>query len=303
MTPLSNILHFGPGKLISEFDGGSNFFYLGTLSKDVRESWDFTRETCSSCASSSISRLEELPTGDFKTKCMIRALVESLENQDWDRLNWVVPNLPREYALYSDALLRGVLKTGVVSAISYVMPINDKGKARAVFREAAVEAVKRGQSGAVKYLYDHFENDKNLRQDIVVEACKKGDTDLIKWLSRATYNWPLVGIQELLYRGHIVPLDYLKMTYSSRGMFLSSKVVLYAALGGHLGMVDWVFENSPVNPMSMMNDRELCLLVSRKGLLVMFKHLVYDRGMAFNREDCIRFSKRGSGIREWLEHV
>lgn len=301
MVSLSSVLHFGPGKLISEFDGGSNFLYLGSLTKDIRDGWDFPKKTCSSCASSSISRLDELPPGEFKTNCLIRALVRVVDTNKWDQLDWVVAHLPSDYALYSDTLMVRVLKTGVVSAIRFAMPMEEKGIARAIFRVSSVEAVRRGHYDAAKYLYTHFEYDWHLRNGIVIEACKKGDTSFIKWLVHATYNWPSEGTYALLYGGHVESLGYVKSVISDRVLFDSGKVVLYAALGGNLETLDWVFENSPVNLMNTMDDRDLCLMVSSKGNLDILRYLVSNKGFRFNKPDCLRFAKKRSGIKEWLE--
>lgn len=297
MAHLSSVLHFGPGKLISEFDGGSNFIYLGTISRDVRGGWDFPKETCASCVYNSISRMEELPLGGFRTNCLIRALVHAVDTNKWDQVNWVVLHLPREYSLYTDNLLVHIMKTGVVSAIRFAMSIGDRGIARDVFRVASIEAVRRGHHDAVKFLYNHFEDDGNLREDVVIEACKKGDTSLIKWLSTTRYGWPADGIHELLYKGQTESLEYLKGMYGGPGLCRDGgKVLLYASLGGHLETVEWAFNNTVNN----MGDRDLCLMVSRKGLLDILKYLICNKGLAFNKADCIRFAKRGSGIREWL---
>lgn len=303
MVSLSSVLHFGPGKLISEFDGGSNFFYLGSLTKEIREGWDFPEKTCSSCASSSISRLEELPPGKFKTDCLIRALVRAVDTNKWDQVNWVVPQLPSDYALYSENLLVSVLKTGVMSAIRFAMPMEEKGISRAIFRVASKEAVRKGHHDAARFMYTHFENDWHLRNGIVVEACCKGDTSLVEWLVHTTYSWPSEGTYALLYGGHVESLEYVKSIVGEKYLFDSGKVVLYAALGGHLETLEWVFENSPVNPVNTMDDRELCLMVSSKGHVDILRYLVCTKGFRFNKTDCLRFAKKGSGIQEWLERT
>lgn len=300
LTTLSSVLHFGPGKLISEFDGGSNFLYLGTLSKDIHGSWDLPRETCSSCASSSISRLQELSPGEFKTNCLIQALVRGIDTNEWGQVNWVVPRLPPDYSLYSDKLLDAVVKTGVVSAIRYATMMEDKGIARPSIGIAAIEAVRRGHVDAAKYLYGRFEDDWRLRRVIIVEASAKGDTTLIKWLAGTTDRWPSEGTYALLHGGHVEALDALKGSISENSLFDSGKVILYAALGGHLETVIWVFENSPTNPIDTMDDRELCLMVCTSGHLDVLKYLVCSKGFRLNKRDCIRFARKGSGIDRWL---
>ena len=65
---LSDILSLGPTSLISAYDGGCNYLFLGTLSKDVRESWPFATKSTLPCVITSAARMGELPVGPFRTK-------------------------------------------------------------------------------------------------------------------------------------------------------------------------------------------------------------------------------------------
>lgn len=292
-TMLSNILSLGPASLISEYDGGRNFMFFGALSKDVRASWSLSTKTSARCVFSSITRMNELPLGKFRTTCFIRGLVCAVDNQQWEVVEWIVPRLPEKYALYSDALIKKVLETGVVRAIEYTISVRETKVARPIFRIAAVNAVHSGHTDAAKYLCTRFK-DGNIRQECALAASLSGDFDLIKWCAGIMRYFPPAAIRALVYRGDVGALEWLMST--DDGSLTSDQLVLYAALGGHIAAVDWLLDNT----VASFNAEEVCLMVCAKGLLGVLKHLVVRRGFGLNRSDCIRFAKKGSGVACWL---
>lgn len=291
---LPNIISLGPTSLICEYDGGCNFLYFGTLSKDVRARWPVSTKTASNCVITSTARLEELPIGTFRTKCFVRGLVCAVNTQQWDTVEWIVPRLPSEYALYTDKLTSAVLETGVVPAIKYVISVTESKKARPVFRVAAVNAVCKGHTEAAKYLCTRF-SDSRLRKNVAMAACLEGRTSLVKWCAETMYAFPPDATRALAYKGNIDALEWLRENGNTSEL-VNSQLVLYAALGGHVKALDWVLDNTETRFVA----EEVCLMVSAKGLLHVLKHLVTRRGFTFNRADCIRFAKKGSGVAYWL---
>lgn len=293
MLPLSSILSLGPTKLIADYDGGCNFLYLGTLCKDIRASWTLRTETRAACVTTSTARLEELVPGQFRTDCFVRGLVYAVDSVKWDQVEWIVARLPPDYALYTDKLTSAVLETGVVSAINYVISGAETKTARSMFRVAAVKAVCKGHSEAAKYLCTRF-TDSRLSRSVLVAAAMEGDLHIIKWCIETMHDFPTDATRALAYRGNIEALEWLRSTGTDS--LATDQLVLYAALGGSVGAVDWVLSNTSPR----YRAEEVCLMVSAKGLLEVLKHLVDKRGFAFNRADCVRFAKKGSGVACWL---
>lgn len=295
MLPLSSILNLGPAKLISEYDGGCNFLYMGTLCRDVRASWPLRPETRETCVFTSTARLGELVPGQFRTNCFVRGLVYAVDARKWNQVEWIVARLPNDYALYSDKLTSAILETGVVSAINYAISITETRAARPMYRIAAAKAVCKGHVDAAKYLCTRFA-DKMLKHDVAVTAAMEGNNLLIKWCLKNTHVFPSEATRALVYRGNVEALEWLRSAETEFDPLTTDQLVLYAALGGHVEAVDWVLDNTEPR----FNAEEVCLMVCAKGLLPVFKYLVEKRGFVFNREDCIRFAKKGSGVAGWL---
>lgn len=293
MLPLSSILSLGPIKLIADYDGGCNFLYLGTLCKDVRASWTLGTETRAACVTTSTARLSELVPGQFRTDCFIKGLVYAADSRNWDQVEWIVARLPPDYALYTDRLTSAVLETGVVSAINFAISSTETKTARSMFRVAAVKAAGRGHSEAAAYLCTRF-TDSRLRQSVAVAAAMKGNLHIIKWYVETMHNFPADATRALAYRGNIEALEWLRSTGADS--LATDQLLLYAALGGSVGAVDWVLRNT--SPRYRAED--VCVMVSAKGLLGVLKHLVDKRGFAFDRADCFRFAKKGSDVACWL---
>jgi hypothetical protein len=276
MVNLSSILSAIPARLISEYDGGLNYLYLGTLSKDVRSAWSLPKETWATCAVDSLTRILEIPPGQARTACLVRGLARAIDNDEWDQILRMTSLLPPECAMYSDELSCAMLETGVVKAVRHVLPPRLRGEHKTLppmFRVAAANAVRKGHVEAVKYVW-----------------------------TRVTGGWPAEATHELCYRGNTEALDYLHGTSLELGLHCKTgKAVLYAALGGHVETVDWVLDNIPHHVRLELNERDLCLMVSTKGHLVLLKHLVDERGFHFSRVGCARFAKKGSGIGHWLQ--
>lgn len=297
MLPLSSILSLGPTKLIADYDGGCNFLYLGTLCKDVRASWTLGTETRAACVTTSSARLGELAPGKFRTDCFVRGLVHAVGSLKWDQVGWIVSRLPPDYALYTDKLTSAVMETGVVSAIDYVISSTEGRTARPIFRVAAVRAVCKGHSEAAKYLCTRFA-DSRLRRSVVVAAAMEGNVHILKWYIETMPDFPADATRALAYRGNIEALEWLRSAsdHTEADSLATDQLVLYAALGGSIGAVDWVLSNTTPR----YRAEEVCLMVCAKGLLEVLTHLVDKRGFAFNREDCVRFAKKGSGVARWL---
>lgn len=293
MLPLVSILNLGPIKTISEYEGGCNYLYLGTLSKNVCANWPLARETRVACIITSTQRLGELPPGQFRTSCFVRGLVYAVDSQKWEQVEWIVQRLPVDYALYSDRLTSAILETGVVSAIEYVISVTEPKVARPMFRVAAVNAVCKGHREAAKYLCTRF-TDNSLKHTVALAAALEGDMCLVKWWAESMHYFPVDATGGLVYKGNIEALEWLRSTES--GSFSSDQLVLYASLGGHIEAVDWVLDNTATR----FSQEEVCVMVCAKGLLGVFKHLVVRRSFAFNRQDCIRFAKKGSGVAAWI---
>lgn len=305
MVNLSSILSAIPARLISEYDGGPNYFYLGTLSKDVRSAWSLPKETCTTCAIDSPTRILDMPPGQARTACLVRGLARAIDNDEWDRILRMTSLLPPECAMYSDELSCAMLETGVIKAIRHVLPSRLRGEHKTLppmFRVAAANAVRKGHTEAVKYVWTRVTGDARWREAVVVAACREGDLSLIKWCSTMLINkWPSEATHELCYRGNTEALDYLHGTSLELGLHCKTgKAVLYATLGGHVETVDWVLDNIPHHVRLGLDERGVCLMVSTKGHLVLLKHLVGERGFQFSRVGCARFAKKGSGIEHWL---
>lgn len=293
---LSDIMSLGPASLIAEYDGGCNFLYMGTLTHNLRSRWPLRTETRDTCVIASPSRFAELPLGAFRTRCLIRGLVRSVEKQEWDHVQWIVSQLPSDHALHSDKLTSAVLQTGVVSAIRYTIGIAEiRQVARPIFRIAAVDAVCNGHVDAAKYLCSRF-TDRTLRQNVAMAASQEGDTALVKWCAENTLNSgiPSDVVRSLVYRGNVDALEWLRQR--NENSVTVDQLVLYGALGGHLEAVDWALDNTDCT----YNMEEICLMVCVKGLLGMLRHLVETRSFHFKADDCLRFAKKGSGISRWL---
>ena len=294
MTSLSSVLGIGPGNIIAEYEGGVNYQNLGTLSKTVYENWGLSKETCATCASSSSDRLEEIPLGTFRDGCILRSFVQSIDTGKWDQIIWTVDNLPESYERYSDNLMEYVVNTGLVSAIRYTMSIRESKKGRAMFRGAIMDAFKKEKYEAVKYLCEYFDRDFHLMEAVSKAIAEKGDIALLDWFVTTMRRWYVGGTRQFMVNGNIEALEYLK---EKNEIIRSDQYVIYTAIGGHVEAMDWVLDNV----YSEFNDREVCLMACSKGNLEMFKHLVYNRGFHFNRVECVRYARRGSGIIEWLE--
>ena len=295
MLPICSILNLGPTKLISEYDGGCNFWYLGTLCKDVRTSWPLRKETRETCVYTSTARLSELVPGDFRTRCLVRGLVYAVDARKWDQVEWIVLRLPNDYALYSDKLTSAILETGVVSAINYAISINETRAARPMFRIAAAKAVIKGHVDAAEYLCRRF-MDNRLKQTVAVTAAMEGNNLLVKWCLENMHVFPSEATRALAYRGNVQALEWSRSAEIDSDSLAVDQLVLYAALGGHVEAVDWVLDNTEPR----FNPEEVCLMVSAKGLIDVLKHLVDKRGFGYNRSDCSRFAKKGSGVACWL---
>lgn len=300
--PFSDTLSIGPVSLICEYDGGQGFLYVGCLSKDVRARWPMGMTATSlNCAASSPSRLGEVPEGAFRTKCFVRGLVRAADAQEWGTVEWIVPRLPEEFAMFTDNLTSAVLETGVVDAIRYVIPTTDNAKAaRPMHRVAAVNCVCRGHVDAAKFLCTRF-NDSSLRHNVTLAACLEGQTSLIQWSAEQLFslNFPREASRALLYKGSVRELEWLKAEgHVSRYM---DQFVLYAALGGHIEAVDWVLDSFP-GARARFDEEEICLMVCTKGLVGVLEHLVARRRFRLNASDCIRFAKKGSGVAGWLSN-
>ncbi|CAN0082364.1 unnamed protein product [Sphacelaria rigidula] len=288
---LRDILSLGPTSLICEYDGGCNYSYLGTLSRSVRATWALSTTTALSCVTTSTARLAELPTGPFRTKCLIQGLVHAVDAQEWDIVQWIVPRLPKKYALYTDKLSSAVLETGVVSAIKYAISITETKTARPIFRVAPVNAVCKYHSDAAKHLCTRFA-DSTLRKNVALAACLEGNTALIQWCAETMHAFPTECVRALAYKGNVDALEWLRAN-SKASDLISDQLVLYAALGGHVQALDWVLDN---NPGIMFDAEEVCLMVCTKGMLNVLKHLVVMRGFRLKMAACTRFAKRGSGV-------
>lgn len=296
MLPLSTILNLGPAMvLISEYDGGCNFLYMGTLCREIRASWPLRPETRETCVFTSTARLGELVPGQFRTRCFVRGLVYAVDARKWDHAEWIVARLPNDYALYSDKLTSAILETGVVSAIHYAIPITETKVARPMVRIAAAKAVGKGHIDAVKYMCTRFA-DKRLKHDVAVTSATEGNNLLVKWCLQNMHVFPPEATRALVYRGNVETLEWLCGAETESDPLATDQLVLYAALGGHVEAVDWVLDNTEPR----FNAEEVCLMVCAKGLLSVFKHLVEKRGFGFNRSDCVRFAKKGSGVAGWL---
>ena len=291
---LSDILSLGPTSLICAYDGGCNYLYLGTLSRASRKSWPLSTTTVSNCVITSTARLAELPVGPFQTKCFVQGLVCAVDTQQWATVQWIVPRLPTEYALFTDKLTSVILETGVVPAIEWAISTTENKKARPIFRVAAVNAVCKGHIDAAEYLCTRF-TDRTLRKNVALAACLEGRTSLVKWCATTMYAFPSEGIRALAYKGNIDALEWLKASGQASEL-VCSQLVLYAALGGHIQALDWVLDNTDAGFVA----EEVCLMVCAKGLLDVLRHLVISRRFTFNSADCIRFAKKGSGVAHWL---
>ena len=212
----------------------------------------------------------------------------------WETVEWIVPRLPDEYAMYTDKLTSAILETGVVSAINYTISITEAKSARPMFRVAAVSAVCKGHIEAAKYLCTRF-MDSTIRKSVVLTVCPEGNTSLIKWCADTMHSLPEESTRALLYRGNIHALNGLKTKGKVSGT--SVQLVLYAALGGHAEALEWVLDS---NPGTRFSTEEMCLMVCTKGLLGTFQHLVVRRGFGYNTSDYVRFAKKGSGIARWF---
>ena len=301
MNTISRILCTGPGNVISEYDGGRSYMYLGTLSKSIRRSWDLPKETNVQSASSSRERLQELPDGTFRIKCLILSMVTSIESADFDQVQWILPRLPSDCRLYSDNLLGYVLETGVVSAIKYVMSCSEPKKARGIFRKAAISMVHRGHHEALKFLFDSFGSDKSLRMDVAVAASREGDMTAIRMCATSgIYEWPPDGTKSVLYRGDMKALGYIRSLGLLRDnvLFSSDVLLTFAALGGHIETLGYMLDNITFVP----DGKSICMMICRKGNLEVVKYLIEERGLSFNKSDCLRFSKNGSDVAIWIEN-
>lgn len=292
---LSDILSLGPTSLICAYDGGCNYLCLGTLSRATRKSWPLSTTTVSNCVITSTPRLAELQVGPFRTKCFVQGLVCAVNMQQWDIVEWIVPRLPTKYALFTDKLTSAVLETGVVPAIKYAISITESKNARPMFRVAAVNAVCKGHIDAAKYLCTRF-TDNTLRKNVALAACLEGRTCLIKWCVETMNAFPPEATRALAYKGNIDVLEWLRANGQASELG-SSQLVLYAALGGHVRALDWVLDT---NTDAGFVEEEVCLMVCVKGFLHVLRHLVVRRRFAFNKANCIRFAKKGSGVACWL---
>ncbi len=291
-------LSLGPTTIISCFDGGSNYLYLGTLSKNFRATWPMETLTHVGCVATSVARLSELRPGRFRTSCFVRGLVYAVEKQKWEQVDWIVQRLPKDYALYSDKLTLAIMKTGVVPAIRYaISSLEAKAPARSIFRIAAIEAVHRGHRDAAKYLCTRFFADKRVIKGVVLAASSTSDLPLVEWCLDNMTSFPAEATRALAYKGNVEALKRLKMDRVGMISLKSAEqLTLYAALGGCVEAIDWILDQTTPR----FNAREICLMVSTKGLLHVLQHLIERRGFAYSREDCVRFAKRGSGVAAWL---
>lgn len=292
MLPLS----LGPAKTISEYDGGCNFLYIGTLSRTFRARWPLETMTHAACVATSVARLDELCPGPSRTACLVRGSVYAVEKRKWEQVEWIVPRLPTEFALYSDKLTRAIMKTGVVPAINFAISISETKAARPIFRIGAVDAVRSGHSDAAKYLCTRFFVDKRGIKGVALAASSVGNLPLVEWCLDNMTSFPTEATRALVYTGNIEALKPLKSAKSGICALRSEKLVLYAALGVCLEAIDWFLDQTTPR----FNAREICLMVSTKGLLHVLEHLVERRGFAYNRAECVRFAKKGSGVADWL---
>ncbi|CAM9693055.1 unnamed protein product [Pylaiella littoralis] len=288
-----NLLCFGPASLISEFDGGLNYMYLGVLSRECCAQWPLCTSTVMGIVITSTARLAEVPLGDFRTRCFIHGLVWAIDRKLWAQVSWIVDHLPDTHRLYSDNLIARILETGGVAAISYAIPVTEPKTARPMFRDAAVEAANKGQTKVAQYLCTRFTNIK-ICGAVVLAASARGNLEMVKWCANKMHDFPTDAIKALLINGNVDALEWLKNL--GKNPLDSDRLVIYAALGGHLSALDWVLDNT----MAKYDEREVCLMVGVKGLLHVLKHLIVCRGFAFNRTKCIRFAKKNSGVGAWL---
>ena len=291
MLPLS----LGPTKIISEYDGGCNFWYLGILSKDIRANWPLLTQTDPMCAATSVARLRELPDGQVRTRCFIRGLVYAVETRQWEQVDWIVARLPADHALYSDKLTCAIIETGVVPAIHYAISVSEPKVARSIFRIGAANAVRKGHGEAAKYLCTRFVDNRVINSVAIAASCE-GDLSLVEWCLDTMVEFPTDATRALVYRGNIKALERVKGSAKGLTSLRSDQLVMYAALGGCLEMLEWVLENTTPK----YNAREVCVMVSAKGLLSMLKHLISNRGFDYDTAECVRFAKNGSGVASWL---
>lgn len=289
----STFLSLGPASLIADYDGGSNYMYMGVLSREFRAQWPLPTSTSMGSVITSTARLAELPPGEIQTQCLVHGLAWALNRKLWAQVEWVVHRLPATCRLYSDNLTARILNTGSVAAMRYAILETDSKTARPMFRVAAVEAVNRGRTDAAQYLCTRFTDSRILRA-VAVAASTTGNLEMMMWCANTMHTFPTDAIRVLVYNGNV---DALKWLQSAReNSFDSDQLVLYAALGGHLPAVDWVLNNTGAR----YDEKEVCLMVGAKGLLHVLRHLILSRGFAFNRSDCIRFAKKKSEVERWL---
>lgn len=134
----SDFLTVGPASLISEYDGGLNYMYMGVLSKEFRAQWPLPTSTGMGSVITSTARMAEIPPGEFRTECFIHGLVWALDQELWEQVWWIVPRLPEGYKLYNDNRTARILTTGSVAAIRYAISASESKPARPIFRVAAV---------------------------------------------------------------------------------------------------------------------------------------------------------------------
>lgn len=293
-TMLATVLSTGPASLICEYDGGCNYLYLGAVCKDACLNWSLPKTTALACVVTSVKRMEGLPPGPFRTKCLIHGLARAVDNAESATIRWIVTRLPKQYALYSDQLTSAIIETGVVSAIRYAISCTETSTARPLFRDAAIEAVRRGHADAAKYLCTRF-TDSRIKQGVSLAASLQDNVDLIQWCADNAREFTPEAVRALGYRGNVDALEYLKQR-GHRSVSIDNQLVLYTALGGNVDAIEWAIDNSE----TMFSQEEVCLMVSAKGLLSVLQHLVQRRGFDFNAGDCIRFAKKESGVACWL---
>lgn len=79
--------------LITEYEGGNNFGFFGTLSKTVKEAWGLDRATSTATVAMSNERVSEGPMGHLLTKCLIQRLELVVNSSALEDIGWVTSRL------------------------------------------------------------------------------------------------------------------------------------------------------------------------------------------------------------------
>lgn len=288
-----------PLHLISEYSGCKEYLFLGTLSRNINLNWSTSNFT-SFQSINSYSRLKDINLkyiSSIKPNTLINLLIISFINRDYKLCSKLETLLPKSHKVGTHSFGRCIVSSGNIQIIRRYIRIGTPG----LFPCEIVNFIKDDNMEVPLLLRDLYTiNNMTIKIGrmciaIVLNICDKDLIikvrdffDINMELDVDPYSIFNVASKNIDVFKWVIPYIY------GENNIIPKKLVTYVALSGNLEALQFILS------MGGIFEENLCTLVSTRGLLTIFIYMVEICHENFDRDMCITFSRKGSGIREYI---